>query len=52
MSYSILTNQNIDGLLKVGSHFVPVWMFLLGLRDILLYQNSYSFESKQSLASE
>ena len=52
MSYTILTNQNIDELLKIGSHFVPVWLFLLGLRDILLYQNNYSIESKQPLASE
>ena len=52
MSYSILTNQNIDELLKIGFHFVPVWMFLLGLRDIILYRDKYNIESKQPLVSE
>lgn len=52
MSYSILTNQNIDELLKIGFHFVPVWMFLLGLRDIFLYRNNYNVESTKPLAPE
>ncbi|RKS42573.1 hypothetical protein BC962_3240 [Gillisia mitskevichiae] len=52
MSYSILTNPNTNELLKIGFHFVPVWIILLGLRDVLLYQNHYSIEYNQSMATD
>lgn len=51
MSYTILINQNIDIPLKIGFHFLPLWIILLGIRDILLYQNNFSIEGKQSIAS-
>ena len=52
MSYSILTNFKIDILLKIGMHFVPVWIILLGLRDILFYQINFKAENKSYLSSE
>ena len=52
MSYTILTNDEIDELLKVGFHFFPVWIILLGLRDILLYQNDIKVKSKGAMTSE
>ena len=52
MSYTILTNQNIDVLLIIGFHFVPVWIILLGLRDTILYQNNFTIESRQPLPFE
>ena len=52
ISYSILTNHKSDELLKIGFHFVPVWIILLGLRDVLLYQNNYSIAHKQPMTSD
>ena len=52
MSYSILTNPKTDELLKIAFHFVPVWTILLGLRDVLLYQNNYRIAHKQPMASD
>jgi len=52
MSYTIFTNHNIDVLLKIGFHFVPVWIILLGLRDILFYQINFRAENKSYIASE
>lgn len=46
MSYTILTNPNIGELLKIGFHFIPVWLVFLGLRDIILRQNNYSIEKQ------
>ncbi len=52
ISYSILTNFKIDILLKIGLHFVPVWIILLGLRDILFYQINFRAENKLYTASK
>ncbi len=52
MSYSIFTNHNIDALLKIAFHFVPVWITLLGLRDVLLHKNNYSNGHKQPIVSK
>lgn len=40
MSYTIFTNQNIDELLKFGFYFFPIWIILLGLKDLLFYQTN------------
>ena len=46
MSYTILSDLNMSGLLKIGFHFLPVWIILTGLRDILLCQDNYVVADK------
>ena len=45
MSYTILTNQNIELLLKIGFHFVPFWIVLLGWKDLLNYQDKKNLKT-------
>lgn len=45
MSYTILINPNFSELQKIGYQVVPIWMILLGWRDILLHQNIFSNEN-------
>ena len=52
MSYTILIFHNIDELLKIKLQFFPVWLILLGLKDVLLYQNNYSSAHKQPMTTD